>query len=133
MRVDPARWARREPPLAPAAVLGLGPTARALGRRLLARPDLGGLTAVAGDDLLLVIGEGDLPWADGVTYLGREPEAPGLLVPTWARPPVSPTLLARALDAGDGVAVALDPPLRIPLAGARALDRDRLTAWVARR
>ena len=38
-----------------------------------------------------------LPWVDGVNYLGRDPDAPRLLLPTMLRPAVA----VDAVRAGD--------------------------------
>jgi hypothetical protein len=86
----------REPPLAADAVLATGETVSALSaatRRSLARG--GELRAAAGDGWLVVLGPpDDLPWADGVRYLGREGE---LLVPTTSAVTPLPGLVAAAV------------------------------------
>jgi hypothetical protein len=76
--------ARREP-LTPSAVLGVGEAARALFRRLRELPEerLLRLRAARSEAALVVCGDaGELPWADGVVYLGRDADAPSLLLPT---------------------------------------------------
>jgi MoxR-vWA-beta-propeller ternary system protein len=128
----------REAPLAPVAALATGEAARRLARRLLAASDaeLARLEGVAGPDLLAVTGaEADLPWVDGVHYLGRDPDAPALLLPTAARPVIPAPLLERALLArapADGTPYAVLPaPLTlVPLGGARPVLRARLAAWI---
>lgn len=75
-------WELREPPLACAAVVAIGDSALRLAAATSSRLRLGdAFSAAGGEGWLLVIGE-DLPWADGVTYLGREE---GILVPTSRR------------------------------------------------
>jgi hypothetical protein len=135
-------WAPRATPLAARAAVAQGAAARALGRRLLDGDDerLALLSAVAGRDLLLVLGDSDdLPWVDGVTYLGSERETPALLVPTALAPSVPVAVLDRAVRArldgepgAGGLAAVLVEPLRlVPCHAARAIARDRLAAWVA--
>ncbi|WP_052390315.1 hypothetical protein [Streptomyces sp. NRRL B-24484] len=102
------RWERREPPLPAAAVLALGDAVPALAAaaraRLLAGARLGTL-ADAG--ALLVLGAaGDLPWADGARYLGRDGD---LLVPTTARPLPAAALWPAALGARRGQVCVLLP------------------------
>ncbi|MFC9329573.1 hypothetical protein [Kitasatospora sp. NPDC057015] len=122
------RWERREPPLPPAAVLALGEAVPALAAatraRLLAGVRLG---ALADAGALLVLGAaGDLPWADGARYLGRDGD---LLVPTTARPLPAPALWPTALGARRGQlcvllpghALVADPPP--PTTDPAALDR----------
>jgi hypothetical protein len=114
-----------------------GEAARALAKRLLVRSDedLGRLRGVAGEGragLILVTGaELDLPWTDGARYLGQDPLAPSLLLPTARAPSVSPALLERALGRGASVAVLLDPPRVVSLADARVLARARIEALLA--
>jgi len=138
LRVD---WTPRAIPLAPCAAFATGAAARALGRRLLALDDarLAALAAVAAADLLLVVGAGDdLPWIDGAGYLGRDPAAPELLLPTTLAPTVPAPVLARAVrarlqaaSASPPAAVLAAPTTRIvPCGGARAIDRARLAAWL---
>lgn len=128
----------RAEPLAPAAALAEGEAAVRLARRLLALPDdaLARLAGVAGRGLLAVTGaEADLPWVDGVAYLGRDPAAPALLLPTARVPALPLPLVERALAAGAlpgaaPLAVIAEPLRLVPLGGARPVDRARLVAWL---
>jgi hypothetical protein len=128
-------WGPRAEPLAPAAVVGLGPVAARLGRRLLALgpEQRAPLEAVAGAELLVVLGPREaLPWVDGVRYLGRSPEAPGALLPTSLAPDLPEALLVRALGrrCPAPFAVLVDPDRLVPLVEARRVDPDRLAAWL---
>ena len=136
----PWRWRVREPPLAPCAVLARGEVAQRLARRLLALPQdrCSRLRGVAGEDVLLVLGAAeDLPWVDGVGYLGVDPAAPALLLPTTEVPELHPLLLQRALLRPG----ASDPARRAPLAVlptgllvsadlAEALSTIRIASWL---
>lgn len=130
--VLPIEWRARSVPLAPRCVVGMGPAARELARRLLAQDDLDQLSGVSGADLLCVLGEPEqLPWVDGVTYLGADTRAPGLLHPCPFEPTVSPDLVLRAVSPDGGrTALLLDPRRVFSLAGARPIDRERLSAWL---
>ena len=136
----PTLWRPRPDPLAPVGVAARGRAARALAERLLARDDeaLARLHGVAGEDLLLVLGEApELPWADGATYLGRDPLAPSLLLPTTHEPSVPLPLLERALvaralrvpNAPPPLAVLLDPPILASTLAAWPITRVRLLMW----
>jgi MoxR-vWA-beta-propeller ternary system domain bpX5 len=99
----PVRWVPREPPLEPAAVVGMGPSFVALLARLdrASNEALSKLRGVAGADVIVVAGEAlALPWVDGAHWLGRDPAAPSLLVPTGLRPSVEVSLFERALLRG---------------------------------
>ena len=130
-------WGVRATPLPARAVIGRGAAAIALARRLAALDDgaLAGLAAVAGRGVIAVIAEGDaaLPWADGVVYLGRDPAAPELLLPTALAPSVSLAVLARAVRqrAKAPAPLAVLPDLVVPCSAARAIDRGKLAAWLA--
>lgn len=135
------RFAPREPPLAPCAVVATGEAARALVARLRVRSDLRGLRGVAGEDAVVLLGEAEaLPWVEGVRYLGRDPQAPGLLLPTTLAPELPPAVLLRALARLVGppelpvaVLAGQPGPLRlVPLGGAMPLDAAALEAWEAR-
>lgn len=104
-------WEEREPPLAPAGLVALGPDATLLSKRL-ARLD-GEVTrhlhTVAGDALLAVLGPQEwLPWSPGVIYLAPDPSAPALYLPTTQRPTIPGPLLIAALT-------RRFPQLRTPL------------------
>jgi hypothetical protein len=128
--------------LDPVAVAGLGPAARALANRLLRLTDeqLRELRGAAGDNLLIVLGEtSSLPWADGVAYLGRDPDAPRLLVPTMVRPDIGLDVFERAIarqaaalssTVSSPWAVLASPPQMFSAAHAAAIERDRLHAWL---
>ncbi len=123
-------WRPREAPLAPCAVAGSGPAARALARRAAGRR----LDGVAGDDVIVLLGDADaLPWADGVVYLGRDARAPSLLLPTALEPAWPVALFERALLARHpGTPLAVFGGFIVPLGGARPVAPDRLAAWLAR-
>ncbi|MEW5851201.1 MAG: hypothetical protein AB2A00_20605 [Myxococcota bacterium] len=131
-------WRLRERPLAPLAAVAVDGLASHLATRVLQLSDdeLTALRGVAGENLLCVLGdEKQLPWIDGVTYLGRDPGAPALLLPVHHEPTVSVelferTVLRRVASAATPLAV-LHAPTRIwSLAAARPLERGRVKAWL---
>ena len=131
-------WRERQHPLVPECAAGLGPAARALAQRLLAMEDeqLTRLTGVAGPDLLLAMGDvPDLPWVDGVKYLGRDARARELLLPTAVEPSLPLELVHRAfaLEFSDAARIAIidDPPLVVPVGAARELARAEINRWLA--
>jgi hypothetical protein len=107
-----------------------------LARRLLLDVDsLSHYKAVAGSELLVVLGEEKrLPWVDGVVYLGHESECPSLLFPTNLEPSVPAALLERSLalvhKQHGPCAVLLEPPSIVPLAEARTFAKDSLIKWL---
>ena len=90
-----------------------------------------------GTGLLLVLGrEEDLPWIDGIVYLGKDPGAPSLLLPTTLEPDVPPALLERAILARARgmeapIAVLVDPPALAGTGVARPVLRAELLAFLA--
>jgi hypothetical protein len=120
------------------AVIGVGPAARALGARLLAESDerLRKLRGVAGRGALVVLGPSDeLPWADGVHYLGRHSSAPSLLLPTTLRPDVplevfEQAVLEREPRLLSPVCVIAAPPRLISVNDALPIERDKLRGWL---
>jgi hypothetical protein len=132
-------WKPRLEPLVPSAALAFGEAARALAQRVLAFDDalLARLRGVGGDDVIVVLGEADiLPWADGVEYVGRSPDAPSLLLPTTVAPSLGDGLFERAIarTPGGEPPIAISPARRraVSVAAARPIDRARLSAWLAR-
>jgi hypothetical protein len=120
--------------LEPAAVAGAGPVALALARRLMAHGSVERFTGVAAASLVIAIGD-DLPWVDGVTYLGRDPQAPLLLLPTQLEPSARIDLVERALSmrakgVSPPLAILASPPRIVSLAAALPIDRARLAAWI---
>jgi len=130
-------------PLDPVGVAARGKAARAMAKRLLARWDRDGeslarLSGVAGPGLIILLGDGPaLPWVEGAAYLGRDAQAPSLLLPTNRVPAVSLPLLERALlirasrlHAEPPLAVLLDPALLASTLEARPLIRSQIQAWL---
>ena len=138
----------REPPLVPAAAVAVGPAARRLCQRLLEDDSrLAELRGLGGSDLLLVLGDADsLPWSDGIAYLGHDPAAPRLLLPTALRPDVPLDLFERALlrhgqsgarerqplAAGGPLAVLASPRRLVQVGLARRIERPLLERWLSR-
>ena len=128
----------RSVPLEPRCVVGTGAVSRALGARVLRYPDarLESLRGVVADGTLLLLGASDcLPWVDGATYLGCDPEAPFLLLSTRHRPNVPVDAFERALlrhaqSIPPPIAVLLHPSRLVSVADARILERARLQHWV---
>ena len=78
-------WHTRAEPLEPAGVVACDEVALKLASKMLHRTseELSALSALATDRELVVLGKReDLPWANGVCYVGRCPEAPALFLPT---------------------------------------------------
>jgi len=128
----------RDDVLEPAAVVGLGPTARTLAVRLMLLSDdrLGKLRGCACGSIVAVLGEAqDLPWADGVTYLGRNPDAPRLFVPAMLCPNAAMDVFERAIARRAGElpgpwAVLASPPRLFSLADAALINRGHLSNWL---
>jgi len=126
-------------PLVPCAAVALGPGARTFLARLLQLPEeqLQRMRGVAGNDFLLVLGAcEDLPWCDGLRYLGREPGTPELLLPCAETSNVPTALLLRALSERfksehlrAPFAVSFEPALVVPLADTQPLSQSLLGSW----
>jgi MoxR-vWA-beta-propeller ternary system domain bpX5 len=131
-------WRPRCRPLAPIAAAAAGHASRALAARVLDRGDdaLARLRGLAGAGVLVLIGEEDqLPWVDGVVYLGRDSLSPALLLPTSREPLLPPSLLERAVLSHlrrpeTPVALLADPPVILSTGSARPVDRARLRTWL---
>jgi len=133
----------REPALVPCAALALNDAVPPLLARLLELDEarLSRLRAVHGNGFLLVQGtSSDLPWSDGLLYLGKDEAAPRLLLPTALAPNVPSPLFERALarhcQKGPHPlpapwAVSFEPPRLISVAEARPVSLDRARAWLA--
>ena len=129
-------WRPRFTPLVPVGVAARGTAATRLANRLLRAPDsLSHYKAVGAPGLLVVLGEEtQLPWVDGVVYLGHDSQSPSLLFPTNLEPSVPAALLERSLatvhNYAGPVALLLDPPSIVQLAEARTIARASLVKWL---
>lgn len=94
-------WVPRDEPLEPLAVVAPNAAcALLLGRRLLDRgqEDLQTLRCTVAEGMLIVVGSADsLPWAEGVTYLGKTSTESVLLSPTNVMPNVPFPLFERSI------------------------------------
>jgi MoxR-vWA-beta-propeller ternary system domain bpX5 len=94
--VIPVRWEPRADPLAIRGVWARGPAAEALIARLRADPERV-FRGLGGADWVLLLGE-EPPWVDDLVYLGRDPAAPRLLLPTHLAPYAGTVQAAAMLD-----------------------------------
>jgi hypothetical protein len=133
-------WSDREPPLEACAVAAWGDTARRLASHVLEldQTALGRLSGVAGKSALVLLGEvTNLPWVDGVLYLGRDPLAPALLLPTQIEPTVpAANLLERAIrkrfsKLSPPLAILPDTLTVISCYQSMQLSRSRIEEWLA--
>jgi hypothetical protein len=145
MRKITVAFEPRVEPLEPVAAIGSGPVARSLASRLLRydEAELRRLRGVAGPTDLIVFGAGtELPWVDGIVYLGRDSAAPSLLVPTTSRPRAPMDVVDRAirrranavLQRGDRkvspVVILLNSRRILTFAEALPLEPRELEAWL---
>jgi hypothetical protein len=133
-------WQLRDERLPAGAALAWGQTAVDLIDRLLVRSDaeLSRLSGIVFQRGVLILGdECDLPWVDGILYLGRDDAAPSLLLPTALRPDVPVALLERAVQRATSApehrhhqrwAISVTPPLLLAAANARRVGRAELSA-----
>lgn len=135
----PVTFLPREEVLEPAAAVAFAPVARVLAERLLEYSDeqLGEWTGVAGAGVLVVLGTAhSLPWVNGVSYLGRDPRAPRLFVPTTTQAsPAAIEVFERAIlrrheRLAPPLAVVVSPPRILSLSEALPIRRDRIRAWL---
>lgn len=134
----PAGFSPRPDPLVPAAAAACGKVALALAKRLsqFGDDELASLRGAASRDVLIVTGDAEaLPWVDGTVYLGRDPLAPRLLLPTTMQPDIAPDLFERAIARHAAAlpppwAVLIAPPRVFSAAHASVLDRAFIRRWL---
>ncbi len=92
------RWQSRFDALSPLALIAFDAAAVNLKEKLLTFDDeqLSAWQGVFGENLLFISGE-NLPWSDGVIYLGKDTRAASILVPTNLRPNVPFDLFEKSL------------------------------------
>ncbi len=137
----PVIWEERKEPCEPVGAIAWDASARALAKRLLALEDdhLSRLRASGGTSecLLLLLGEtADLPWADGVVYLGQDAEAPTILLPTLLAPSVPLPLVERLILQRSGdlpfpIVFLPHTGLLISVTTARPVSRRILSVWLS--
>jgi hypothetical protein len=93
------RWVAREPPLAVEAVIALG---EVVTRWVAAWGEVApGVETVRGPGVL-VVWSPEVPWVDGLRYVGRAPEHPGVWWPCALRPELAEGLVVAAARRGWG-------------------------------
>jgi MoxR-vWA-beta-propeller ternary system domain bpX5 len=131
----PVVWVPRAAPLEVAAAVVVGPRSSAWIERVRGGPWAGvvgdGWSAALGAEFDRSAGShpAELPWVDGIVYLGRDPEAPRLLLPTHSTPTVAELPVVSLLDrwvfrscGGHPGPFAVVPGFGVvPLGGARPL------------
>ena len=119
-------WRAREVPLSPVAVVGRGEVASRLVDLVIER----GCSwhGVVGNGLIVVLGD-DLPWVDGVLYLGRAAGQPALLHDTRLEPDVPVAWIAKRLCGRGAIAWLQSPDLLVPLGAAAPFHAPALQAW----
>jgi hypothetical protein len=128
---------RRAAPLQPCAVVAQGDIARRLAQRMCSADDvvLHRLRVIVAHGRVIILGvDSDLPWVDGVSYLGIDPDAPTLRMPTTLAPSVASDIFERAIQQrikGQPVVALLPDPLRImSLDGASRWTRGDWQTWL---
>lgn len=129
-------WRPRVIPLSAGAAIARGGAAPLLAARLSSMRDeeLARLRGAATPELIAIAGT-DLPWIDGIEYLGRDEE---LFLPTALAPSVPVPLLARAIalrhqSLQAPFALAAKPELLISFATMAPVDRATLERWMEQR
>ena len=129
-------WLPRAVPLTIGAAIARGNAAPLLAQRLLSMSDdqLARIRGVATSDLIAIAGT-ELPWVDGIEYLGRDDQ---LFLPTALAPDVAVPLLARAITLRHPklqapIALAAEPELLVSFAAMAPIDRATLANWMERR
>lgn len=93
-------WRNRFDALAPSAVIAFDAAAKRLKEKIIALDDekLNLLQGVFAENILFVAGaDANLPWTDGVIYLGKDALAPQIFLPTNRRPDVPLDLFEKRL------------------------------------
>lgn len=94
------KWKNRLDALEPLAIIGFDEMAKRLKEKLLSLDDekLSLLQGVFGKNLLFAAGQtADLPWIDGVIYLGKDLQATSIFLPTNMRPEISLDLFEKTM------------------------------------
>ena len=134
----PVAFRPRAVPLQPIGLAAREGVAHRLALRLLEESDerLARWSGVSGARLLVILGVADdLPWVDGVEYLGRDARAPALLLPAVREPDVPAALFERMMLARGipgGAPLAVTEHFSAGTGAARPVVRARLRAWLER-
>jgi hypothetical protein len=129
-------WQSRIDALSPCAMLVFDSAAIALAKKMMSFEDekLHPFQGVRAKKMMLIMGDGEsLPWTNGAVYLGRDTEAPAVLLPTTLKPNVPLDLFERALYERFRKLspFAVLPEKIIPFGTAKTLSRNILEKWLS--
>lgn len=124
-------WQSNNDAITPVAVVAWHDVVRRLLIHLnqnLHKYDLSKYQFVKGDNFIVIIGEPSLlPWIDGVQYAMFDSQEPQLWLPCHAKPSISSTLLARAINYKfkfNHILLWNDPQMVIPLEKKWSLTKE---------
>jgi hypothetical protein len=134
----PLTWKSRREHLPAIAVAGRGVSRCIIMERLRRRApaDLAALRIIVEDDYFVVLGDCvALPWVSGSFYLGCDPDAPSLLLPTALEPTLPANLFEEVVRARfpmhtEQTAVFPRPLHLMSMTDARPLTDDAVFAWL---
>ena len=126
------KWQNRLDALEPLAVIAFDRAAIRLREKLLSLEDekLSILQGIFAENLLFVAGANDiLPWVDGVIYLGKNPNALSIYLPTNLRPEMPLDLFEKSLlrNFADQKPFAVVGKKIIPVGKMRPISRQILS------
>lgn len=129
-------WFKRKSPLPAKLAAAIGATSIKLGRRLLAYENnrLEQFKAVASHNLLIIASENSqLPWVDAIIYLGCDPAATQLYMPTLLKPNLAVALLQkRCLQLYQQSPLAILPATNqiVALQSLQTIDKSSIRHWI---
>jgi len=130
------KWQNRAVSLDPCAIIASDEAAVDIAEKLLRLDDesLGTFQGASAESLIFIVGRGDdLPWADGVVYLGRDARtSASFLLPTTIEPKVPIDLFKLILEKKFRhlLPCAILPGKIIPFGTAKKLSRAALERWL---
>lgn len=127
-------WSPTDTPLQPCVAVATDSIAAQLLQKLITMDDaaLAAYKGVAGKNIVLISGD-SLPWVNGIRYLGSDPQAPNLFVPTNLQCNIPLALLDKAIKRQvANTPVALLPELNAMVSFQQALSvcRDLVSDWL---
>lgn len=129
------KWINRKHPLIPTALTAKGETALRLLEKISDLDDetISKLKGGAFENLIFITGENDnLPWTDGVSYYGYDPDTNNLLLPSHSKPDLNAGLIEQAFGIKGATHYILmkESNTLISTSGALPLNRSTILRWI---